>query len=360
MSTVSISQKLTGIQLLFHCLQFAENDSTSPRSDRSLDGENKFVIVKICRLQSDENSRMEETLLVEYRFCRNIPGRPRLSQQFLWSAVQSSSMRILIMRCNDVFNLGRLQLFSEDDWETPLPDGPLLLVEDCLGSRRKLIAICAVLRRAVRILRPVDEIVEYLQVEFQDSDGDRFFPQRIPWFTVKRWTVKGLLSHHSEGRPSSEFRLFLEDNPYEALYSEAILQHCLNENRIVMMRHLPGERPRVQNALQPCWPQPQIRLLPPRRHVWSRQVAAPRAVRILDTTEVTTLIEAVEQTEDLGQCTICLNSLIETDDAELSQVSQIKSCKHVFHTKCITDWLHSKRAATCPLCRSAVATRMDS
>jgi hypothetical protein len=40
-------------------------------------------------------------------------------------------------------------------------------------------------------------------------------------------------------------------------------------------------------------------------------------------------------------CPICIEEIRE-DSKELS-------CKHVFHTKCITEWL--KKAHTCPTCR---------
>jgi len=53
------------------------------------------------------------------------------------------------------------------------------------------------------------------------------------------------------------------------------------------------------------------------------------------------------QSEDLGTCQICFDSL-KSDNR--SDVSVIKECGHMFHTDCVKDHIHSKRS--CPICRT--------
>jgi hypothetical protein len=46
-----------------------------------------------------------------------------------------------------------------------------------------------------------------------------------------------------------------------------------------------------------------------------------------------------------GDCTICLDSM------STLQASKMRSCSHVFHTKCIANWYRNQPARTCPVCR---------
>ncbi|KAK6919650.1 Zinc finger, RING-type [Dillenia turbinata] len=50
-------------------------------------------------------------------------------------------------------------------------------------------------------------------------------------------------------------------------------------------------------------------------------------------------------------CSVCLVDFALEEEDQL--VSQLPKCKHVFHSKCITNWVH-RNQTTCPLCRSSL------
>ena len=49
-------------------------------------------------------------------------------------------------------------------------------------------------------------------------------------------------------------------------------------------------------------------------------------------------------TQEETTCSICMNEYIKED-----WVSILVKCKHIFHTKCIKEWLKYKK--NCPICR---------
>jgi hypothetical protein len=74
------------------------------------------------------------------------------------------------------------------------------------------------------------------------------------------------------------------------------------------------------------------------------------------------IIQQQQLAEGTQDCSICLQSLRgkEGDDASaadasavaIPNVSQMKQCKHVYHTQCIATWLNNH--TTCPLCRLVI------
>ncbi len=52
--------------------------------------------------------------------------------------------------------------------------------------------------------------------------------------------------------------------------------------------------------------------------------------------------------EDTKTCSICIEECIINEDINNKLVC-MKNCKHVFHEKCIKEWVKTK--STCPLCR---------
>jgi hypothetical protein len=69
------------------------------------------------------------------------------------------------------------------------------------------------------------------------------------------------------------------------------------------------------------------------------------------------IIQQQQLAEGTQDCSICLQSLRgkEGDDASavaIPTVSQMKQCKHVYHTQCIATWLNNH--TTCPLCRMVI------
>ncbi|KAG8377352.1 hypothetical protein BUALT_Bualt08G0024200 [Buddleja alternifolia] len=52
--------------------------------------------------------------------------------------------------------------------------------------------------------------------------------------------------------------------------------------------------------------------------------------------------------QDLWPCTICLSEIPDGEEGR-----ELK-CKHIFHRKCLDQWLRHDGAATCPLCRRVV------
>ncbi|XP_021290626.1 E3 ubiquitin-protein ligase RNF181-like [Herrania umbratica] len=51
-----------------------------------------------------------------------------------------------------------------------------------------------------------------------------------------------------------------------------------------------------------------------------------------------------------GSCSICIESLKQSDKGDAKQVS----CGHVYHQTCITNWLFNGRSNSCPLCRHEI------
>ncbi|KAF8040759.1 hypothetical protein BT93_B2860 [Corymbia citriodora subsp. variegata] len=47
------------------------------------------------------------------------------------------------------------------------------------------------------------------------------------------------------------------------------------------------------------------------------------------------------------ECCVCLSRF---EDEE--EVSEVVSCRHVFHKGCLERWFQNYRSSTCPLCRS--------
>ena len=50
----------------------------------------------------------------------------------------------------------------------------------------------------------------------------------------------------------------------------------------------------------------------------------------------------------LDICPICLDDYTLKDN-----ISKIKVCNHVYHTKCIKDWFTISKDYRCPLCKSS-------
>jgi hypothetical protein len=51
--------------------------------------------------------------------------------------------------------------------------------------------------------------------------------------------------------------------------------------------------------------------------------------------------------KETRECSICL-----IDYNTVDKIILIKSCKHMYHKKCILEW--NKRNNTCPLCRTII------
>ena len=60
-----------------------------------------------------------------------------------------------------------------------------------------------------------------------------------------------------------------------------------------------------------------------------------------------------KKTGEDGSCPICFGEFTSGD-----QVRDLETCDHLFHKKCIDQWL--KLNANCPLCRSNVRDSIDS
>ncbi|XWS35317.1 hypothetical protein CRYUN_Cryun21dG0115500 [Craigia yunnanensis] len=68
---------------------------------------------------------------------------------------------------------------------------------------------------------------------------------------------------------------------------------------------------------------------------------------------VTRLVSEMPKVDNAtGSCSICIQSLSESV-SELGDAKQV-SCGHVYHEKCITDWLLTGRSSSCPMCRSDI------
>jgi Ring finger domain len=53
-----------------------------------------------------------------------------------------------------------------------------------------------------------------------------------------------------------------------------------------------------------------------------------------------------QETSECMQCTICLTAFEEGEE-----VKQLPRCNHLYHPRCIDQWLH--RSYTCPICRDS-------
>lgn len=198
--------------------------------------------------------------------------------------------------------------------------------------------------------------------------GTDYMQPSFAWESVRRWSVKWLLSQIIRGYNSPcNWQVFAEGNDWEPLYPEAILQQCLQDCRIVNVREMTRAQMRDRGeALEEDRQRTNTLRLPHFRIVQSERLrfgtrlthdsrpTRPVYFAGLHTPEVSELLASVDQQADgLGSCSICLQDLIDSDEADALHIRQIKKCKHIFHTKCIEDWL--KSATTCPLCR--VVTR---
>jgi len=50
-----------------------------------------------------------------------------------------------------------------------------------------------------------------------------------------------------------------------------------------------------------------------------------------------------------GECSICLG-----DHNDNDAFTKINKCNHIFHTKCINEWIMKCNKYTCPLCRTCL------
>ncbi len=60
------------------------------------------------------------------------------------------------------------------------------------------------------------------------------------------------------------------------------------------------------------------------------------------------------------QCSICLENLYTTNNYGLIEVTQIKQCQHVFHSKCLNLWKEGQGKTTCPNCRTPFGNNSSS
>lgn len=54
---------------------------------------------------------------------------------------------------------------------------------------------------------------------------------------------------------------------------------------------------------------------------------------------------SIKYNNELDMCSICLDEYKPSD-----KISKIKKCTHIYHTKCIKEWLMTSSKLTCPLC----------
>jgi hypothetical protein len=152
-----------------------------------------------------------------------------------------------------------------------------------------------------------------LTVTWQESDGslDRY-DLIHEWKECKHWQVKFLKSTFLQpSRRADDVQLFLATNPTEPLYPEANLEQTLGG----------------------C------------RNLIARKYSVAEKEETIPSLELVSLIVK----DKVGQCSICLEDLVQSDREVDIQIRQIKTCKHLFHVKCLSQWLSDH--ATCPLCR---------
>ncbi|KAG6488663.1 probable E3 ubiquitin-protein ligase RHA1A [Zingiber officinale] len=78
-----------------------------------------------------------------------------------------------------------------------------------------------------------------------------------------------------------------------------------------------------------------------------RHRAAARAVRTA--LGVATYGELVADQEAAGFCAVCLCRVGPRD-----RVRELRSCRHVFHRRCLDRWLDHDERLSCPLCRATL------
>jgi hypothetical protein len=68
--------------------------------------------------------------------------------------------------------------------------------------------------------------------------------------------------------------------------------------------------------------------------------------------ELSTAVTVVPISEDLKgkECTICIHELCSDENKE--DLYSLNVCKHIFHSECLSEWVHYSR--TCPLCRANI------
>ncbi|XP_074586387.1 E3 ubiquitin-protein ligase Os03g0188200-like [Curcuma longa] len=81
-----------------------------------------------------------------------------------------------------------------------------------------------------------------------------------------------------------------------------------------------------------------------------RHRAAARAVRMA--LRVATYGELVAEQEAAASCAVCL-CRVEPGD----RVRELRSCRHVFHRRCLDRWLDHDERLSCPLCRAPLFDR---
>jgi len=62
------------------------------------------------------------------------------------------------------------------------------------------------------------------------------------------------------------------------------------------------------------------------------------------------IINKINYNSDLDICSICHDSYTH----ESIDITELKSCKHVYHYKCIKEWLVTHKHTNCPLCNKNV------
>jgi hypothetical protein len=58
------------------------------------------------------------------------------------------------------------------------------------------------------------------------------------------------------------------------------------------------------------------------------------------------------------ECCICADGLVDTEKFVINDHILVLRCLHMYHNKCITQWIGEKRKkgthATCPMCRALI------
>lgn len=270
---------------------------------------------------------------------------PYARRLFNWESV--SMMTIAELRRDIYYESQHIQFHSEEDRTTYFPDKAF--VRDCLGSRRVLIGV------TIPPPSQPEEPAEPRGVTVVlESSGSRMW---LRWPLVEAWTVEHLIEWCSGARGgTTNFQLFFEHIPNVPLNPQHILRDCLMQcQTVILRRSLAVEQIQSQEYSFEEGSLPTTEL----RSVALSPISSQRPVKRngVGVQPITSLLEDAEQSgeECGGTCTICLDLLRDGERV----IARIKSCKHVFHTKCITDWFESKAMATCPLCRSTGAVASE-
>lgn len=68
--------------------------------------------------------------------------------------------------------------------------------------------------------------------------------------------------------------------------------------------------------------------------------------------------EGGEAESEFSSCAICLSDFhTQDDEAELARSFRHDVCRHVFHKRCVIEWLATARDPTCPCCRCYLIDR---